>query len=211
MKVTVFGATGGIGRRVVEELLWDGHEVTVLFRDSHGLSAEVARMVRVVRGELPDGEAIDQAVEGAEAVVWAVGPTSNTPGQPTLYEAAAARLVRAMVRRGIRRLIALSGAAVTMPGERKPLAGRLMSWVVGRAVRHVVATKERELAVFTASGLDWTLVRPPRVVDGAARGGISLADQVRSARVTQGDVAAAIVALLRPDGARYVHRAPYVA
>jgi uncharacterized protein YbjT (DUF2867 family) len=33
MKLTVFGAAGGTGKRVVEESLAAGHEVTVLVRD----------------------------------------------------------------------------------------------------------------------------------------------------------------------------------
>ena len=208
--MTVFGASGDIGRHVVEELLDQRHRVTALVRDRDRLPADLAGRLRVVEGELPDERAIDEAVRGAGAVIWAVGPTSNSADQPPLFEAAARALVGAMDRHRVRRLIALSGAGVTMPGERKPIAGRFMSRLVALAVRHVVAAKELEREVFTESKLDWTLVRPPRVVQGEARGRPILSERLRSPRVTHGDVALAMVTLLGPAGKAQVRRAPYV-
>ncbi len=206
MKICVFGATGGIGRQVVTRALRAGHVVTALVRDperfDHGGS------VRVVPGELTDPHAVAGAIEGCDAVVWAVGPSSNTPDQPALFETAARILVDAMTRQGIRRLIALSGAGVTIRGENKPVSGRVASWLVRRAVRHVVEAKEREYRVFADSQLDWTLVRPPRVVDGDATGRASAAMQLRGFRVTQGDVAEVMLRLLTDT--RHVRAAPYV-
>jgi putative NADH-flavin reductase len=210
VNVTVFGASGDIGRHVVEELLDRRHRVTAMVRGRDRLPADLAGRLRVVEGELPDERAIDEAVRGAGAVIWAVGPTSNTADQPPLFEAAAEALVVAMNRHRVRRLIALSGAGVTMPGERKPIAGRVMSRLVALVVRHVVAAKDREREIFTSSGLDWTLVRPPRVVGGEARGRPILSERLRSPRVTQGDVALAMVTLLGPAGKALIRRAPYV-
>jgi putative NADH-flavin reductase len=67
-RVTVIGATGGIGRQVVEKALAAGHEVRALVRDPSRLNQAG---VSVVAGDLADGEAIDRAVEGSDAVIWA--------------------------------------------------------------------------------------------------------------------------------------------
>jgi putative NADH-flavin reductase len=210
VNVTVFGASGGIGNHVVEELLDGRHRVTALIRDPDRFAADLRTRVRLIEGDLEDDAAINRAVAGADAVIWAVGPTSNSPDQPPLFEAAATALVQSMQRHGVRRLVALSGAGVTMPGERKPIAGRFMSRLVALVVRHVVAAKDREREVFTASDLDWVLVRPPRVAAGAARGRPILSDRLRSPRVTQGDVAAAMVLLIGPQGKAHLRTAPYV-
>jgi NAD(P)-dependent dehydrogenase (short-subunit alcohol dehydrogenase family) len=73
MNVTVFGATGQIGRLVVRELLADGHTVTAYVRNPGKLGLSDARLVTVT-GELPDEERILQAVRGSDAVISALGP-----------------------------------------------------------------------------------------------------------------------------------------
>ena len=205
MRVTVFGATGAIGRRVVERALTAGYEVHALVRDP---ATAVDPGVSITVGDLTDGEAVARAVEGSDAVIWAVGASQNRPDQVALFERAARNLVAAMNRHGVRRLVALSGAGITVDGERKPLSGRVLSAAVGLIVRHVVESKRREYLVFRDSGLDWTLVRPPRVVVGEPTGlyvsGASLAGR----NVTQGDLADFMVGQLADCS--YLRAAPYV-
>ena len=73
MNVTVFGATGQIGRLVVGELLAGGHEVTVYVRSPGKLGRIDPRLVTVA-GELSDEARIQQAVRGSDAVISALGP-----------------------------------------------------------------------------------------------------------------------------------------
>lgn len=178
----------------------------MLVRDAARLDG--ADALRVVVGEITDAHAVEQAVAGSDGVIWAVGPTSNTPDQPALFETASQVLVDAMHRAGARRLVALSGAAVTIAGERKPLKHRLISRFVGLAVRHVVEAKRREYEVFARSGLDVILVRPPRVIDGSPTGARSVDQRPTGARVTSGDLAEFMVEQLNDD--TYVGRAPYI-
>jgi putative NADH-flavin reductase len=131
VRVTIVGATGSSGRRVLDAALLAGHEVTVLVRDPSRLD-EPGRLTVVV-GDITDSQAVEQAVGVSQAVIWAVGPTANTPDQPHFFETAARTLVGAMRRTGARRLVALSGAAVAIRGERKPLVHRLISSFVGLA------------------------------------------------------------------------------
>ena len=205
MRVTVFGATGGIGRQVVDRALAAGHEVHALVRDPSKLTLPD---VSVTTGDLADGQAIDRAVEGSDAVIWAVGATQNKADQVELFETAARELVAAMKRHGVRRLVALSGAGITLDGERKPIWGRLMSGLVRLLVRHVVESKRREYLVFRESGLDWTLVRPPRVVEGRPTGHLVASSTLVGARITQADLATFMVDQLRDR--TYIGGAPYV-
>lgn len=205
MRVTVFGATGEIGRHVVKRALAEGHEVHALIRDpANPVDARVSTIV----GDLADAATVERAVAGSDAVIWAVGASQNSPEQVELFELAARNLAAAMTRHGVRRLVALSGAGITIEGERKPLRDRLVSAVVRLLVRNVVEAKQREYEVFRNSGLDWTLVRPPRVVAGAATGTYVAGDRLARARVTQGDLAAFMVDQLSDRA--YIHAAPYV-
>lgn len=205
MRVTIFGATGGIGGHVLKAALAAGHEVHALTRDPTKLNL---RNVSVTAGDLADGQAIDRAVDGSDAVIWAVGPSENKAGQVDLFEKAACDLVAAMKRHGVCRLVALSGAGITVAGERKPTRGRLMSGLVGLLVRHVVESKRREYLVFRESGLDWTLVRPPRVVEGRPTGHIAASSTLVGGRITQADLAAFMVNQL--GDRTWIGEAPYV-
>ncbi|HSK22913.1 MAG TPA: NAD-dependent epimerase/dehydratase family protein [Egicoccus sp.] len=69
MNVTVLGATGGIGRALVDELLHRGHDVTAVSR--HVTDADVPAGVRVVAADLTDPAAGRAACAGSDAVVMA--------------------------------------------------------------------------------------------------------------------------------------------
>ena len=208
MLVTVFGATGGIGRHVVGEALRAGHAVRGVTRNRPGTDPAHER-VAWVQGDLADTASIRGAVEGCDAVIWAVGATSNTRDQVGLFEAATRELVSAMEQFGVRRLVALSGAGITLDEERKPLGGRLMSALVDVLARYVVEAKEVEYDLIKRSSLDWVLVRPPRVVPGETTGSYVAGDTLAGRGVTQGDLAHFMVAQLIDD--TYLRRAPYVA
>ena len=205
VRVTVFGATGAIGRRVVERALTAGYEVHALVRDP---AKAVEPGVSTTVGALTDGQAVARAVEGSDAVIWAVGASRNRPDQVDLFETGARNLVAAMNRHGVRRLVALSGAGITVDGERKPLSGRVLSAAVGLIVRHVVESKRREYLVFRDSGLDWTLVRPPRVVEGEPTGRYVSGATLAGRQVTEGDLADFMVGQLIDR--TYVRASPYV-
>lgn len=205
MRVTVFGATGGIGRQVADRLVRAGHEVNAFVRESR---AALPPGVTTTVGDLGDADSVTRAVTGSDAVIWAVGATANRPDQVATFETGARNVVAAMQRTGARRLVALSGAGITVDGERKPLAGRLMSAFVALAVRHVVEAKRREYLVFRDADLDWTLVRPPRVVEGEATGRVRAGPALAGRSVTRGDLAEFMVAQLTDR--TYVRQAPYV-
>lgn len=206
MKIAVFGATGGIGRHVVRAATAAGHEVRALVRDPNRMPADPP--VEPVAGSLADADAVRRTVEGCDAVIWAVGATSNTADQVPTFEQGARHLVAAMREVGVRRLVALSGAGITVEGERKPIGGRVVSAIVRVVARHVHEAKRREYEVFRASGLDWTLVRPPRVTDGDPTGRVESGDRLRGRAITQGDLGAWMVRAAVDNDV--IGRAPFV-
>lgn len=209
MRIALFGASGGIGRHVRERARAAGHGLTMLSRDASSLEP-LHPGERVVVGDIGDPDQVAETVAGADAVVSAVGPTSNTPDQVTLFERYARALVAAMEVHGVRRVVALSGAGVTAPGERKRLPDRIASAFVGRVVRHVVQAKQRELEILAGSGLEWVAPRPPRVVEGPPTGSYRAGDisiGPRS-RITQADLAEFMLRQLVDDD--HLRHAPFV-
>jgi putative NADH-flavin reductase len=206
MHVTVFGATGRIGSLVLADALAAGHDVTTLTRSVAPGSPR--DRVTVITGDITDAAAVRRAVEGSGAVVAALGPRSNDSDSELALERGMRNLVAAMADAGVPRLVALSGAAVDVPGDAKPVIDRVVSRFVRVAARHVVGAKQREFAVFAASDLAWTALRPAIVTDGDARG-YHLSEHLRpGARVTRADVAAAMVDQL--DDLGFIRAAPFV-
>jgi putative NADH-flavin reductase len=52
MKLTIFAATGGIGRQILEQAVDAGHDVTAVIRNPQKLPGELSSQVRVVTADL---------------------------------------------------------------------------------------------------------------------------------------------------------------
>ena len=208
MKVLLFGATGGIGRHFREQARAKGHELVLFARDTAKLDPLHDGETAVV-GDIGDRVRVTAAVAGVDAVISALGPTSNGADQVPLFENFARVLVDAMNSHGVRRLVAISGGAVNVPGERKRLAARIASAVVRAFVGNVVAAKQREFDLVYASDLDWVAPRAARVVDEPRTGTYKVGDAARGTRINAGDVADFMVGALTDD--RYLRQAPLIA
>ena len=206
MQVTILGATGRIGSLAMMAALARGHDLVCLSRRPP-TTPSIGRASTII-GDVADRDALGRAVTGSAAVIAALGPRTNTLEDELALELGMRNLVAAMEAQGVTRLIALSGAAIDVPGDAKPVIDRVASRIVRLAARHIVGAKQREFNVFSASALAWTALRPPIVTDGEPRG-YRLSERLSpGARVTRADVAAAMVAQLDDDS--FVRRAPFV-
>ncbi len=166
MKIVVMGATGRTGRHLVGQLLDGGHEVTAFVRNPAKLTRTHERLA-VAEGEARDAASFERAVKGQDAVMSAFGPPFR---KGDVQEVFMRNLVAAMVGGGVKRLVNLSGWGVgnsmaTMPFVfRKVLAPLILAGFF--------ADKERGEALLFASGLDYVNVRPGRLNDKPARGGV---------------------------------------
>ena len=190
MKLTVLGGSGRIGRHVVEQALVAGHEVSLLVRSRDRLPTD-ATGLRIVVGTIADEQALAAAIGGSDAVISAIGPQSNNPDEVETLRDGMRRTIGAMRETGVRRIVNLSGAGITAPGDRKPLVDRLMSGVVRLFARHVVAAKQAEYDTLAASDVEWIAVRPALVNDGPLTGDyLAGPNELRpGARVSRADVA----------------------
>lgn len=173
MRLLVLGASGGCGRWLTRLAAERSHEVTVLVRESAQLDAPPGVVVR--RGDATDRSVLEDALAGRDAVLSALGlrragrsPWAPLRSPPDLTTRVARALVPAMRRHGVARLVAISAAGVGDSFER-------LTWPVRRLVRAGnVGVAYRDLesmeAVLEASDLDWLVVRPVTLVDGASRG-----------------------------------------
>ena len=71
--ITIFGATSGTSRQLVEQALATGNEVVAYIRNPSKLSINHEHL-KVIQGELADEPLIESEVSSADAVIIAFGP-----------------------------------------------------------------------------------------------------------------------------------------
>lgn len=144
MTIAVTGGTGFVGQALIEQARAQGVVVQALARRPQ----ERRNGVDWVKGDLGDRKALAKLVEGVEAVIHVAGLTTaqsaaefeeaNVAGTLAVIEAAHAA--------GVQRLVFVSSLSAREPG-----------------LSAYGASKARAERVVKASGLDWTIVRPPTV------------------------------------------------
>jgi putative NADH-flavin reductase len=163
----------------------------------------------MVQGDVADAAAVERALFGQDAVLCALGAATPLKRDQTLVNGMD-NIVRAMERSGPRRLIYLSFLGVSGGREQLSLLGRHV--VAPLILRNVVTDHEAKENIITRSGLDWTIVRPPRLTNGPHTGAYRHGDNVKAASVipmiSRADVADFM--LLQLDDRAYLRKAPAV-
>jgi uncharacterized protein YbjT (DUF2867 family) len=178
MRLTIFGATGRVGRHLVEQAAAVGHEVTAVVRNPGKLTAGV-RKVTADLGD-PDPVALTSAIDGADAVLSGLGPRKKA--EHGIVSQGTRAIAAAMRDTGARRLLVISGVGVATvptpsrpdPPRREPGAGFLMRYLATPMARLTLGGHFTDTAMMEdlirQSALDWTIMRIPYVVDKPPRG-----------------------------------------
>lgn len=160
MKIALFGATGIVGRAVVDEALAKGHEVTVLTRDARKVERS-HKNLHVVEGNVMDKNVVGRMLQGQEAVIQTLGIGGKGDGSRTTFVSDANMVIMEQMKRvGLKRLIAISviGAGDSLKFlpwiYRKFVLPVMMRWF-----QAIIDDKNRMEPMIEASGLDWTIVR----------------------------------------------------
>ena len=164
LRVTVFGAAGGVGREVVAEALRRGHSVTAVVRDA-GRFAELPSGATPAVGDANDVADVRKLSEGRDIVITATRPA---PGRESELVTTVRTQLTALTDTGIR-LLVVGGAATLVtpnggtvlddpdfPAELRPIA---------------LACAEQLDACRAEDAVDWTYLSPPAVLEPGRRTG----------------------------------------
>lgn len=159
-RIAILGASGSVGRRIVDRLLDLGAAPVCQTRSADTL-AEIAGKVEVQAFEPTDATALGRFVLGADAVIFALG--LDRLGKTTLFSDTTAALIPAMETAGVRRLIVITGVGA---GETRGHGGFVYDRIIYPLfTRHRYHDKDRQEALIEGSALDWTIVRPAPFAD----------------------------------------------
>lgn len=211
MNVTVFGATGVIGVLTVGELLDRGHTVTAYARNRSKVPATWGERVRVVIGEMSDAAAIDTAVQGADVVVSALGPSMDRRATGLPLVQGTAHILDAMKRHGVKRFVGHGTPSILDPREKPTVRTRSLAFLARRMLPRAYQELLGMAALITNAGADWTIVRftAPKNTPkkGDLRVGFYGSDRIGFA-VSRADIAAFTAAQVSSD--TYLNAAPAI-
>jgi uncharacterized protein YbjT (DUF2867 family) len=153
--VAVTGASGKTGWRVVDEALTRGLQVRAIVRPGSELPPALAEAERqgrldVRRLELPQGDALQHALAGCDALVIATGarPSVNLAGPLQVDALGVREQILACKAVGLRRVVLVSSLCAGRWLHPLNLFGLILVW------------KRLGEQWLQQSGLDWTVVRP---------------------------------------------------
>ncbi len=146
--IAVVGATGFIGRSILEQLQEKDEPVRGLYRKDSKIEAlKQYKNLELVEGDVLDRASLKRLMQGADKLIIASAVTANKKNKDNLYERVhvdgTKNIIEAAQEAGIKRIVLLSGLG-TKPD--KPGTYMQTRWEMEEIVR--------------GGGIDWTVVQP---------------------------------------------------
>lgn len=202
MRALLVGATGGTGLEVIRQAPGRGVDITALVRSPDKLG-DLAASANVVTGDVFDVDQLAQAAGTCDAAICTIGAPAGFLGRgaTTVYSRAAAALTEALGRAGVTRLVFCTSAGVEPhdPGELLPYRLIAKPLFLQRAYDDMIIAE----ATIRRSTLDWTLVRPGRLVDQPGTGTYRVSPRYRppgQTSIPRADVASFLLDQLADTG-----------
>jgi putative NADH-flavin reductase len=170
MKISVFGATGALGRECAEQCLAAGHEVVALARSPEKLSEELRGRVTVVQGDGLVAKDVARALEGGvEAVLFAIGIDKQSPED--LCTDITRHILAAMPGAGVQRFVWCGGGSTLLEQDQIGFGAKFVEWFAATfmSLRH--RDKEHQIELLNQN-LDraWIGIRPLQMRKGPRKG-----------------------------------------
>jgi putative NADH-flavin reductase len=167
MRLVVLGATGGIGKYLLEYATARGHEVTAFARAPQKITLKSGRL-RAVPGDLLNADQLTQVLRGQNAVLSAFGPA--TLRRVRIREQFGNVLASALRQSGLRRALVVSSALLFH--EQNALGNLLRATIFRNLIPDMTAME----TALERDGLEWTIVRPPKLTNGSLTQDYRVAD-----------------------------------
>ncbi len=175
MKILVFGATGMVGKYIIDIALSHGHEVRAFGRNVfEKISTERTRL-ELFKGYLFTDSDIRRALKGVDAVISALGGAAD--GVNRTRSLGMKKIVNEMQKKSPKRIIGIGGAGILDT----PISedSDEMTYIFKKPdfpKKYIPVSEEHfnAYARMKESNLDWTFVCPPDIKDAPSTGAYNL-------------------------------------
>lgn len=161
-QIVVLGANGGIGKQVVIQALAAGHQVTAILRTPFNLTILHPNLT-IVQGDVMQPGSLDKHLQGKGIIVSAIG--KNSVKKTTLYSQGNKNLIEAMERTGLKRAFFISASGIDVNPTHSLLVRLATKYILQNILRNMYADQKIMENLIKKSHIDWTIVRPPKLID----------------------------------------------
>ena len=189
-RILILGATSGIGRRAMEEALSRDFTVRAFARSAGTLEPKPG--LECFAGDALVAEDIAAALEDVDAVIYALGIRESVSmlwKEETLFSNSTRILLEEMARKGVKRLVVVTGFGAGRSKSAMSAIERLgHRAILGKPYED----KDRQEAMIMESDTDWTIVRPVILTNTAKTGKFRVLrepDTWRNGLISRADVA----------------------
>jgi putative NADH-flavin reductase len=160
MNITIIGASGGIGLETVKRGLKRKHTITTLSRSE--INIEEKKSLKMILGDATNKADLCNSIQNAEAIIVTLGTAKNMKST-TLFSDFAKLIVE--INRENKLNIPFIFVTGFGAGESKNYVSWLIKLFLNYLLKDVYADKTKMEEIITESNLNWTVVRPGRLLD----------------------------------------------
>jgi len=206
--IALFGATGQTGQLFLKYALEAGYDVKALVRDPDKLNVSNAQL-SIVKGDVLNQNDVEQTIDGTDGVVSLFGHVKGSP--EWLQTQGTRHIIKAMKTSKVDRIISLSGGGLPYPEKDQPkFADKLIRTIMKIAVPKILNDAIQHHHVLEESGLNWTIVRAPRLTNKPKKESyrIGWVGVNASTQITRADLADFILSQVEDD--KFAYQMPFV-
>ena len=171
MKLIIFGATGMVGKQLVQQALFNGHHVKAFGRNVYTAdflpvdSTVKKENLQLVQGALFDEGQVYDAINGCDAVLSAIG--GDFTGTDKTRTLGIKNIIKQMKKASVNRIIAIGGSGILNLDENNLLIDHK-----DYPKQYIPVGKEHQKAYeqLKESGLDWTIIGSPEIINNGPTG-----------------------------------------
>lgn len=207
-KIALFGGTGKTGSLFLKLAVEAGYELKVLVRNPTKIQLNHPQ-IQYLNGDIAHYEAVHKVIAGCDLVVSLFGQVKGSP--PRIQTLGTQHMIRAMKVEGISRIISLSGGGLPYPEFDQPKwTDRAIRTIMKIVVPEILNDAHLHAEALQESGLDWTIVRGPRLTQEAGRGQyrIGWVGVNSGTKISRHDLAHFILQVVRDHS--FSHQMPFV-
>ena len=206
LKLAVLGGTGKSGKYLVQQLISRGIHFKLLLRTPESFQIK-SSLIEIVKGDARDYNSVHKLLDGCDAVISMLG---QPKGEPTIFSEATRNIIRAMNYWHIGRYIVITGLNVDCPSDQKSAKTKMSTDWMKTNYPKTTLDRQVELNELNQSGVDWTLVRLPLIMQTDERLPtlINLED-CPGDKISATDLAIFVIEQL--SDVTYVRKAPFIA
>ncbi|MFP4089830.1 MAG: NAD(P)-dependent oxidoreductase [Cyclobacteriaceae bacterium] len=206
--IALFGASGKTGKEFLHKALDEGFHVKALVRTPSKIEKKSPQLT-LIKGDVLNKEDVMKTVEGTDMVMSLFGHVKGSP--EWLQTHGTENIIEAMKIHGLTRIVSLSGGGLPYKEDQPKFPDKMIRFIMKVAVPKVLNDAVRHAEVLKSSGLDWTIVRGPRLTEEPEKGEyrVGWVGVNASTKIGRADLADFLMKLVKEEE-QYQKQMPFV-